>query len=71
MDSFKIIDNYLQKQLLRLLKVCNNNPYLKRSIYLGYGAIRAHVMVIIHKIKEYYKIHSKNFELYDIEIINK
>lgn len=67
MDSFKIIDNYLQKQLLRLLKVCNNNPYLKRSIYLGYGAIRAHVMAIIHKIKEYYKVHSKNFELYDID----
>ena len=67
MDSFKIIDNYLQKQLLRLLKVCNNNQYLKRSIYLGYGAIRSHVMAIIYKIKEYYKIHSKNFELYDID----
>lgn len=69
MDSFKVIDNYLQKQLLRLLKVCNNNQYLKRSIYLGYGAIRAHVIVIIHKIKEYYKIHSKNFELYDLDSI--
>ena len=67
MDSFKIIDNYLQKQLLRLLKVCNNNPYLKRSIYLGYGAIRTHIMVIIYKIKEYYKIHDKLDDLYDID----